>query len=138
MNRLVKKWVWWLIMAAAVSIPFNLQAEELKSVKKIDAVSQGNGVKIGKTEKHFKLLQGEILRFYETRAGEWSSSLLVKDFSGKEHTVFVEPTQTLVKRGPQIEDLAILTGGMKITMLVRKVGGQWRAATVRIDGGFYG
>ncbi|MBI4387604.1 MAG: hypothetical protein HY582_00990 [Candidatus Omnitrophica bacterium] len=89
-------------------------------------------------DRGLTLVRGEILRFYEERSGAWTSRLLIKDVSGKDHEIFVDPMQTLVKRGPQIEDLGILTGGMRVTILVRGTQNHPQASLVQIDGGFYG
>ena len=82
-----------------------------------------------------QMTEGEIQHFYETRTEGWDSYVLVKDVLGKDRKFFVHPSETLVKRGPQIEPLQELTGGMKVTILYRENGKhEARASVVRIDG----
>lgn len=83
-------------------------------------------------------LQGELLRSYDKQAGEWNSSILIKDIDGKRQQIFVHDAGTLVERDSQIQSLNDLTGGMKVTILYRKMDGKLKASLVRIDGGFHG
>ena len=79
--------------------------------------------------------QGEILRFFDTHANDWSSYILIKDSLNKESNIYVHPKITVVRRGSQIEDISQLTGGMKVTVLYRtEGGGNLRATIVQIDG----
>ena len=82
-----------------------------------------------------QMARGEVLRLYENRTGEWASSVLMTDSLGKSITVLVDPVFTLVRRGPQIEELSEITGGMKITVLYRSENGSLKASVIRIDGG---
>ena len=83
------------------------------------------------------MAEGEIQHFYETRTEGWDSYVLVKDVYGKNKKFFVHSNATLVKRGPQIEPLQELAGGMKVTILYREdKKHEAQASMIRIDGVF--
>ena len=82
-----------------------------------------------------EIARGEILRFFEERTGEWDSYILVKDSNGQDKKFFVSPDSTLIRRGPGIEPIQELSGGMKVAILYREEGGRGaRAAVIKIGG----
>ena len=90
-----------------------------------------------KISEGLNVIQGEIERFYEGAGGEWSSSVVIKDYFGKKHDFRVDPFQTLVRRGTQIQELEALMGGMRVTIVYRTSGEERRASVINISGTSY-
>lgn len=78
-------------------------------------------------------IYGAIERVYETKAGEWTAFILVRDPLDKSFKCFVDPRQTLIKKGPQIIALSELSSGAKVMVLVRNDGsGNLRASVIQV------
>ena len=116
-----------LISFAAGSIVSNSDSFAGKSRKQIESDADS-----------LKEIEGEVLRFYEDRSGEWTSYILLRDTFGTERTIYVHPVLTLVKRNDQILELHQITGGMKATVIYQKPFRDARAVSITVSGIFYG
>ncbi len=78
-------------------------------------------------------IYGAIERVYETKTGEWTAFVLVKDPLAKTFKCFVDSRQTLIKKGSQIISLSELSPGAKVMVLTRKdESGNLRASVIQI------
>ncbi len=87
--------------------------------------------------EEIKSLQAEIIRFYEEKKDDWASYVNLKDIDGIDYVIYLDPTETLVKRGSQFQDIYDLTGGMRVTVLYRRTKKRMLATVINIDGGAY-
>lgn len=78
-------------------------------------------------------IDGSLERVYETKSGNWTAFVLVRDSLRNTFKCFVDPGQTLIKKGPQILALSELNAGTKVIVLARKEdSGDYKASVIQI------
>lgn len=136
-----RKWIVLLFVLIFLGLfPIASQAGPLTPVtpEVAEVASRSQNSSDSGDSKNLEMVRGEILRFYEERAEDWSSYVLVRDFWGQDWKFFVNSGETLIQYRMEALDPHQLTGGMKVTVLFRKARGAFRASVVRIDGMVHG
>jgi len=78
-------------------------------------------------------IDGSVDRVYETKSGEWTAFILVKDSMRKSFKCLIDPSQTLIKKGPQILSLSELNAGTKVIVVARpEISGDFKASVIQI------
>ncbi len=78
-------------------------------------------------------IDGSLDRVYETKSGEWTAFVLVKDSFRKSFKCLVHPDHTLIKKGSQILSLADLNPGTKVIIIARPGSGEdFKASVIQV------
>lgn len=102
----------WLILFFCLLYPSRSALAEMPSVDYID---------------------GSLDRVYETKSGGWTAFVLVRDSLRKSFKCFVDPQQTLIRKGSQILSLSQLNPGTKVIVLARKEdSGDYKASVIQV------